>query len=324
MDGINKHTYRRRDKIIDKVVFIALASVALFLGLLYPFIIGGSLLKEAWIAIEKFGVIGFIGSTVWDPVRETFGGLPAIVGTLLTTVIASLIAIPVCIGVAIFITELSPKPLKPVFITAVELLGAIPSIIYGMWGFFVVSPLMADYVEPFLQELFLGVPIIGKLVDGIPTGIDLLTSGLVLSIMIIPFMATIVKDAFEMTPQLLKEAGYGMGATKWEVIKDVVIPYAFPGIVGGIILSVGRALGETMAVAFLTGNVHKVPTSLLDQLTTITVSIANEFTEADTDLYLSSLYYLALILFAISFLLLIFSKFFIFKRLEKRWKTPGI
>ncbi|AAC07782.1 phosphate ABC transporter permease subunit PstC [Aquifex aeolicus] len=320
MDGIN----RRKDKVIDKLVFLSLGFFAFFLGLLYPLFVGVSLLKESWLAIQKFGVIGFITGTVWDPVQEIFGGLPAIVGTLITTFLASLIAIPVCIGIAIFIAELCPKPLKPVFTTAIELLGAIPSIIYGMWGFFIIAPLMADYVEPFLQETFIDVPVIGKLFDGAPTGIDVLTSSFVLSIMIIPFMASIVKDAFEMTPQLLKEAGYGMGATKWEVIKDVIIPYAFPGIVGGAVLSVGRALGETMAVAFLTGNVHQIPKSLFDQLTTITVAIANEFTEAHQDIYLSSLYYLALILFIMSFLLLILSKFLIFKRLEKRWKVTGI
>lgn len=320
MDGIN----RKRDKVIDKLVFLGLGFFAIFLGLLYPLFVGISLLKESWLAIQKFGVIGFITGTVWDPVHEIFGGLPAIVGTLITTFLASLIAIPVCIGIAIFITELSPKFLKPIFTTAVELLGAIPSIIYGMWGFFIISPLMADYVEPFLQDTFIDVPIIGKLFDGAPTGIDVLTSSFVLSIMIIPFMASIVKDAFEITPQILKEAGYGMGATKWEVIKDVVIPYSFPGIVGGAVLSVGRALGETMAVAFLTGNVHQIPKSLFDQLTTITVAIANEFTEAHEDIYLSSLYYLALILFVMSFLLLILSKFLIFKRLEKKWKVTGI
>ncbi len=317
MNGIN----RFKDKLIDKFVFIVLVVFALFVGLVFPLITLVSLYKESHLAFEKFGFIGFITGTVWDPVREIFGGLPAIVGTLISTFIASLIAIPICIGIATFIAELSPKKLKPIFSTAVELLGAIPSIIYGLWGFFVISPLMAEYVEPFLQDTFLDVPILGKLVDGAPTGIDVLTSSFVLSVMIIPFMASVVKDAFEMTPPLLKEAGYGMGATKWEVIKDIVIPYAFPGIVGGAILSVGRALGETMAIAFLTGNVHQIPKSLLDQYTTITVAIANEFTEAHTDIYLSSLFALAFILFLMSFFLLILSKFLIFKRLEKKWKT---
>ncbi len=318
MDGINR---RLKDKILDKVFFALLGIFVLFVGLIYPLITFFSLFKEAKLTFDKFGFIGFITGTTWDPVRELFGGLPAIVGTLISTFMASLIAIPVCIGIAMFIAELSPKALKPIFSTAVELLGAIPSIIYGFWGFFVLSPIMADYVEPFLQDTFLDVPILGKLFDGAPTGIDVLTSSLVLSIMIIPFMASIVKDAFEMTPNLLKEAGYGLGATKWEVIKDVVIPYSFPGIVGGAILSVGRALGETMAVAFLTGNTHKIPFSLLDQYTTITVTIANEFTEAHTDAYLSALYALAFILFILSFTLLAVSKFLIFKRLEKRWRT---
>jgi len=209
----------------------------------------------------------------------------------------------------------------------VELLGAIPSIIYGMWGLFVIAPLMAEYVEPFLQETIGTLPLIGPLIgrffEGVPTGVDALTSSFVLSIMIIPFMSAIVKDSFEMTPTLLKEAGYGLGATRWEVVKDVIIPYALPGIAGGMVLSVGRALGETMAVAFLTGNVHQIPVSLLEPLTTITVAIANEFTEADSDLYLSSLYYLALILFVLSFGLLMFAKFVILERLGKRWTTKG-
>ncbi|NPB06014.1 MAG: phosphate ABC transporter permease subunit PstC [Aquificae bacterium] len=315
---------RLKDKLLDKLVFVLLFLVALFVGLLYPAVALFTLYGEARPALERFGLIGFITGTEWDPVRELFGALPALTGTLISTFLASLLAIPVCIGIAVFISELAPKALKPVFTTAVELLGAIPSIIYGLWGFFVVAPFMAEKVEPFLQELLLGLPVLGRLVDGVPTGIDVLTSSLVLSIMIIPFMATIVKDAFEMTPRLLKEAGYGLGATKWEVIKDVVIPYAFPGIVGGAVLSVGRALGETMAVAFLTGNVHQIPRSLLDQFTTITVAIANEFTEADTELYLSSLYGLALILFVMSFTLLALSKFLLFKRLEKRWAVKGL
>ncbi len=318
MDGINR---RLKDKVIDKFVFLILSLFVLFVGLIFPLVTLFSLFRESQLAFEKFGILGFITGTIWDPVQEVFGALPAITGTLISTLIASLIAIPVCIGIATFIAELSPQKLKPIFSTAVELLGAIPSIIYGLWGFFVISPLMAEYVEPLLQDTLLNLPLFGRLFDGAPTGIDVLTSSFVLSIMIIPFMASVVKDAFEMTPAILKEAGYGMGATKWEVIKEIVIPYAFPGIVGGAILSVGRALGETMAIAFLTGNVHQIPKSLLDQYTTITVAIANEFTEAHTDIYLSSLFALALILFIMSFLLLIISKVLIFKRLEKKWKT---
>ncbi len=315
---------RKREELLEASVRSSLGIFALFVGLLFPLITLLVLISEALPAIERFGLFRFLTETTWDPVGEVFGALPALVGTLLITFLASIVALPVSVGIAIFIAELSPKRLKPIFSTAVELLGAIPSIIYGMWGLFVIAPLMADYIEPFLQETLGKVPLLGRLFEGAPTGIDALTSSFVLSIMIIPFMSAIVKDAFEMTPALLKEAGYGLGATKWEVVKNIVIPYALPGIVGGMVLSVGRALGETMAVAFLTGNVHQIPTSLLEPLTTITVAIANEFTEADSDIYLSSLYYLALILFVLSFGLLMLAKFLILERLGKRWGTKNI
>lgn len=315
---------RTKDKLIEAVTGSTLGFFALAVGFLFPLLTLGVLLYESLPAIRRFGLWDFVTGTTWDPVAEVFGALPALFGTLLVTFLASAVALPVSVGIAIFISELSPKKLKPVFSTAVELLGAIPSIIYGMWGLFVIAPLMADYVEPFLQETLGRVPLLGKLFEGAPTGVDALTASFVLSVMIIPFMSAIVKDAFAMTPSLLKEAGYGLGATKWEVIKDVVIPYALPGIVGGMILSVGRALGETMAVAFLTGNVHQIPKSLLEPLTTITVAIANEFTEADSDIYLSSLYYLSLILFVLSFGLLMLAKFYLLERLGKRWGTKNI
>ncbi len=315
---------RKSSELVEASVKGSLGLFALFVGLLFPLITLVVLILESFPAIKKFGLIEFITGRIWDPVAEIFGALPALFGTLLVTFLASLIALPVSIGIAIFIAELSPRKLKPVFATAVELLGAVPSIIYGMWGLFVIAPLMADYIEPFLQETLGRVPLIGRLFEGAPTGVDALTASFVLSIMIIPFMSAIVKDSFEMTPSLLKEAGYGLGATKWEVTKNIVIPYALPGIVGGMILSVGRALGETMAVAFLTGNVHQIPFNLLEPLTTITVAIANEFTEADSDIYLSSLYYLALILFVLSFGLLMFAKFMILERLGKRWGTKNI
>ena len=313
-----------RGDLIESAVRVSLGTFAIFVGFIFPLITLVVLLVESFPAIKKFGLIGFITTASWDPVAEVFGALPAIVGTLLVTFISSLIALPVSVGIALFISELCPRQLKGVFSTAVELLGAIPSIIYGMWGLFVIAPLMADYVEPFLQNTLGQLPLIGRLFEGVPTGVDALTASFVLSIMIIPFMSAIVKDAFEMTPQLLKEAGYGLGATRWEVARDVIMPYALPGIVGGVILSVGRALGETMAVAFLTGNVHEVPGSLLEPLTTITVAIANEFTEADSDLYLSSLFYLALLLFVMSFGLLMLAKFLILERIGKRWKAQAI
>ena len=309
-----------REDLIESAVKVSLGTFALFVGFVFPLVTLIVLIAESFPAIKKFGLIGFTFSTTWDPVAGIFGALPAIAGTLLVTFISSLIALPVSIGIALFISELCPAKLKGIFSTAVELLGAIPSIIYGMWGLFVIAPLMADYVEPFLQETAGKLPLIGRLFEGAPTGVDALTASFVLSIMIIPFMSAIVKDAFEMTPELLKEAGYGLGATKWEVARNVIIPFALPGIVGGVILSVGRALGETMAVAFLTGNVHSIPKSLLEPLTTITVAIANEFTEADSDLYLSSLFYLALLLFVMSFGLLLFAKFVILERLGKRWR----
>ncbi len=315
---------KRKEELVEVLTGSTLGIFALAVGLLFPVSTLVVLIYESFPAIRKFGLIDFITGTTWDPVAEVFGALPALFGTLLVTFLASAVALPVSVGIAVFISELSPKRLKPIFSTAVELLGAIPSIIYGMWGLFVIAPLMADHVEPFLQETLGRVPLLGKLFEGAPTGVDALTASFVLSIMIIPFMSAIVKDAFEMTPELLKEAGYGLGATKWEVIKNVIIPYALPGIVGGMVLSVGRALGETMAVAFLTGNVHQIPKSLLEPLTTITVAIANEFTEADSDVYLASLYYLALILFILSFGLLMLAKFYLLERLGKRWGTKGI
>ena len=315
---------KRREELVEALTRSTLGTFALGVGFLFPVFTLIVLIYESLPAIKKFGLFDFLTGTTWDPVAEVFGALPALLGTLLITFLASAIALPVSVGIAMFISELSPKKLKPAFSTAVELLGAIPSIIYGMWGLFVIAPLMADYVEPFLQETLGRIPFVGKLFEGAPTGVDALTASFVLSVMIIPFMSAIVKDAFEMTPELLKEAGYGLGATKWEVVKNVVIPYTLPGIVGGMVLSVGRALGETMAVAFLTGNVHQIPTSLLEPLTTITVSIANEFTEADSDTYLASLYYLALILFVLSFGLLMLAKFYLLERLGKRWGTKGI
>jgi phosphate transport system permease protein len=240
-------------------------------------------------------------------------------GTLISTFIAVLIAAPIAIGIAIFITELAPSFLKGIVISAIQLLAAIPSIIYGMWGFLVLASFMRTYIEPTLQKIFSPLPLLGKLFSGTPTGIDVLTTSLVLSIMIIPFMASVVKDSFDLVPSVMKESAYSLGATKWEVIKDVVIPYTASGITGGLVLSTGRALGETMAVTFLAGNVAQIPTSLFLPFTTITVALANQFTEADTPLYLSSLFYLSLILFVFSFIILSFAKFMVL-RLEKKWK----
>jgi phosphate ABC transporter, permease protein PstC len=298
---------RRRSgaPLADRVVRGTLRGTAWLVGMAVPLLIFLVLTRESLPAFRRFGFWGFLTGRTWDPASEVFGALPALTGSLLVTLLATLLALPVSLGIAIFLTELAPRRLRPLLETAVELLGAIPSIIYGMWGFFVVAPLLAATVEPALQATLGRVPVLKHLVAGVPMGVDALTASLILSIMILPFMSAVIKDAFLMTPPLLKEAGYALGATRWEVITRVMIPYAMPGIVGGTILGVGRAIGETMAVAFLTGNVHRIPTSLLDPLTTITVALANEFTEAHSDLYLSSLFALAWLLMLLSFVLLL-------------------
>src|ERR1700757_1612913 len=313
---------KKSGRLVELIFKTSLGFWALFLGLIFPITAFFILIKESWLSIKRFG-FGFLTGTTWDPVALIFGGLPAIYGTMLITFLAVLIATPISIGIAIFITELAPKWLKPVFTSAVELLAAIPSIIYGMWGFFVLVPLMSRHIEPFLINHLSHLPVIGFLFNGIPSGIDAFTTSIVLSIMIIPFMASVAKDSFNMVPSMIKESAYGIGATHWEVVRKVVIPYTASGIAGGLILAVGRALGETMAVTFLAGNNPQIPKSLFQPLTTITVALANQFTEADTDLYLSSLYYLAIILFVISFLVLITAKLMVL-RLEKRWKVKQI
>jgi phosphate transport system permease protein len=270
-----------------------------------------SLIIESTPAIKKFGFIEFITSTNWNPVKEIFGAATTIYGTIVTTLLSLILAIPLSIGIAIFITEICPIKLKPFFSTTIELLAAIPSIIYGMWGLFTFAPIMGKYIEPFIQNIFYYVPVVNKLFSGTTRGIDLFTSGVILSIMITPFITSIVRDTFELTPKHLKESAYGIGATKWEVIKDVVIPYCKMGIYGSTIIAMGRALGETMAVAFVLGNKHQISTSLFDASATITVTLANEFTEADSNIYLSSLFYLALILFTMNFILLAIAKYFL-------------
>jgi phosphate transport system permease protein len=275
------------------------------------------LIKESSLAISRFGVIDFLKSTDWNPVKESFGAATTIYGTVVTTVLSLTIAVPVAIGIAIFVTEISPNFLKGPIGIAIELLAAIPSIIYGMWGLFTLAPIMSRYIEPSLQKSVGLLPVVGMLFKGTPMGIDMLTASVILSIMIIPFTASISRDAFNLTPAVVKESAYAIGATKWEVVKNVVIPYSKLAVFGGVTLSLGRALGETMAVAFVLGNNHQITSSLFDAAATITVSLANEFTEADTDIYLSSLFYLALILFIMSFIVLAIAKIFLLKAERK-------
>lgn len=306
----------KREQWRDKS-FCAITFGAAFLILIIIVSIFLSLFQESLLAIKTFGFFDFITGTQWDPVREIFGAATTLYGTLVTTILALIMAVPVAMGIAIFITELCPAFLRPIFGTAIELLAAIPSIIYGMWGLFTFAPLMGEYVEPLLQDIFLPLPIIGQLFTGVPLGIDIFTTSIILSIMIIPFIASIVRDTFAQTPLQLKESAYGIGATRWEVVKDVMIPHAKTGILGSIIIAMGRALGETMAVAFVLGNKHAIATSLFDASATITVTLANEFTEADSDLYLSSLFYLALILLVMNFLLLAVAKTFLAHKRSK-------
>lgn len=263
--------------------------------------------------MKRYGFIEFIFSSTWDPVKEVFGGAVPLVGTLLTSFLALIIAVPISLGIAIFITEIAPKRWGEIVGIAIELLAAIPSIIYGMWGLFTLAPIQAKYIEPLLQKFLMYFPYIGKLFVGTPMGIDVFTAGLILSIMIIPFTASVARDAFQIVPPVLKESAYGMGATKWETIKDIVLPYCKLGVMGGIGLSLGRALGETMAVAFVLGNLNQFPRSLFSPTTTVTVKLANEFTEADKDIHLSALFYLALLLFLMSFTILAMAKYFIYK-----------
>lgn len=307
---------KQKGKVTD-VLFLMLTAFTAFSVIIITVGIFLVLFKESLPAMNRFGFEGFIFSTQWDPVQEEFGALPALVGTLITAFLALLLATPIAIGIAIFITEIAPSFLKGIIGTSIELLAAIPSIIYGMWGLFTLAPIMSQYIEPFLQATIGKIPLIGKLFEGTPLGVDLFTASIILSIMIIPFTASIARDSFNLTPSVLKESAYAIGATKWEVVKDVVIPYSKLGVLGGVGLSLGRALGETMAVAFVLGNLNQIPKSLLDAAATVTVKLANEFTEADKDIYLSSLYYLAFLLFIMSFTILALAKLFLV-RAEKK------
>ena len=280
----------------------ALFTLAMLLAILV------SLTISAWPAINKFG-LGFLTSTTWDPVKEEFGGLVMIYGTLMTSFIALLIAVPVSFGIALFLTELSPAWLKRPLGTAIELLAAVPSIVYGMWGLLVFSPVLSTYVQQPLQKIFGGVPVIGALFSGPPVGIGILSAGIILAIMIIPFIAAVMRDVFEVTPTLLKESAYGLGATTWEVVSKVVLPYTKAGVVGGIMLGLGRAIGETMAVTFVIGNFNQLDSlSLFQAANSITSALANEFAEAGEGLHQGALMYLGLVLFFITFVVLSLSK----------------
>jgi phosphate transport system permease protein len=275
-----------------------------------------SLIEGSIPAIKAFG-FNFLGSSSWNPVTEKFGALPAIYGTILTSFIAMLIAVPVGLMIAFFLTELCPQWLRRPIGIAIELLAGIPSIIYGIWGLFIFAPFLQATLQPFLINTFGNIPVIGLLFAGPPYGIGMLTSGLILAIMVLPFVTAITRDVFEAVPGVLKEAAYGLGCTRWEVVRNVVMPYARVGIIGGIMLALGRALGETMAVTFVIGNAHRISASILAPGTTISATIANEFTEAVGDLYTSALIELGLILFVITFIVLALARYMLL-RIERR------
>jgi phosphate transport system permease protein len=277
--------------------FFALLVLLLLSGVL------GSLVAGAWPALRHFG-LGFVVIESWNPVTEKFGALAPIFGTLVTSAIAMLIGIPVAFGIALFITELCPPWLKRPLATMIELLAAIPSIIYGIWGLFVLAPFVQEHIEPALIDTLGAIPGIGLLFAGPPLGIGVLTAGFILAIMVLPFISSIMRDVFETVSPVLKESTYALGATTAEVVWQVVLPFTRIGVFGGVLLGLGRALGETMAVTFVIGNSHHIHASILQPGTTISAALANEFTEAVGDLYLSSLIALGLILFVITFIVL--------------------
>jgi len=288
----------------------AIAVLVILAGVIFSLIYGS---MPTWRA---FG-LGFLTSESWNPVTEKFGALPAIYGTLLTSIIAMLIGVPISLGIAIFLTEICPEKLRRTIGIAIELLAGIPSIIYGIWGLFVFAPFFQAYVQPALIDIFANIPVLNQLFAGPPYGIGLLTAGLILAIMVLPFITSITREVFDTVPPVLKEAAYGIGCTRWEVMRRVVIPYTRVGIIGGVMLGLGRALGETMAVTFVIGNAHRIVPSIMAPGTTISASIANEFTEAVGELYTSSLVALGLILFFITFIVLAAARLMLM-RIEKK------
>lgn len=302
---------KARDTGFRLLTMSAAFAVLLILGGVMTSLVIGSL-----PAFQAFG-FDFLLTESWNPVTEKFGALAPIYGTIVTSVIAMAIAVPIGLGIAIFLTELCPAVLRRPIGIAVELLAGIPSIIYGIWGLFVLAPFVQRHVQPALIDTFADVPVLSMLFAGPPYGIGMLTAGFILAIMVLPFITSISRDVFETVPPVLKEAAYGVGCTTWEVVSAIVIPYTRAGVIGGVMLGLGRALGETMAVTFVIGNAHKISASLLAPGTTISATIANEFTEAVGDLYTSSLIALGFILFVITFLILAAARYMLM-RLERQ------
>lgn len=314
-----REVHMKRHNLLD-ILFRNVTRLSAFAVLVLLVAIIVSLIIGSLPSIKAFG-FQFLTSAEWNPVTEEFGALVPIVGTLVTSAIALLIAIPVSFGIALFLTELSPRWLRRPLGIAIELLAGIPSIIYGMWGLFVFAPLFADYVQPWLIEKLGPLPILGPLFQGIPMGIGVLTAGIILAIMVIPFIASVMRDVFEVVPTLLKESAYGLGATTWEVMWHVVLPYTKIGVAGGIMLGLGRALGETMAVTFVIGNAHQLSASLLMPGNSISSALANEFNEAVGKLYTSALVELGLILFLITFIVLSLARYMLYMLTKREGST---
>ena len=296
----------RQQRVLDRVFkystqFFALSVLLTLLGII------ASLIFNAAPALSKFG-FGFFTTVEWDIINGEFGGLIAIYGTIITSIIALLIAVPLSFGIAVFLTEMCPMILRRPLGTAIEILAAVPSIIYGMFGLFIFAPLFAEYIQPALAATLGQIPGLGILFSGAFNGIGILCAGLILAMMVLPFIASVMRDVFEIVPPVLKESAYGIGCTTWEVVKNVVLPYTKTGVIGGIMLGLGRALGETMAVTFVIGNAHKISPSLFAPGNSIASTLANEFGEAEVGLHYSSLFALGLALFVITFVVLTLAK----------------
>ena len=305
----------RRHTLWDAVLRNATRTAAITVLLLLSGVII-TLIDGSWLAFKTFG-FGFLTTEKWNPVTEKFGALAPIYGTVVTSIIAMVIGIPISIGIAIFITELCPRALKRPISTAIELLAGIPSIIYGIWGLFVLAPFLQLHVQPLIISTFEGVPFLGSLFAGPPYGIGVFTAGIILSIMVLPYITSVTRDVFETVPPTQKESAYALGCTTWEVVNKIVLPFTRTGVIGGIMLGLGRALGETMAVTFVIGNAHRISGSLLAPGTTISATIANEFTEAESALYSSSLVALGLLLFVITFIVLACARLMLYRLQQK-------
>ncbi len=317
-EAVDRRATLRRFKVQDTsfrlLTMMAASAVLLLLGGVIASLVIGSM-----PAFQAFG-LDFLTTQSWNPVTEKFGALAPIYGTVVTSALAMLLAVPVGLGIAIFLTELCPHFLRRPIGIAIELLAGIPSIIYGIWGLFVLAPLIQQYVQPALIGAFAGIPVLSTLFAGPPYGIGVLTASFILAIMVLPFITSISRDVFDTVPSVLKEAAYGAGCTTWEVVSAIVIPYTRVGVIGGVMLGLGRALGETMAVTFVIGNAHRISASLLAPGTTISATIANEFTEAVGDIYTSSLIALGLILFGITFVILALARYMLM-RLQRQEGT---